>query len=243
MMNERTEGIVRQAQELIEQAYQRGYKAGREEGFKNGFDEGASHPNINIIEEWIEQGRNEAWEAAIQTLQPEPCEDAISRQAVDEYISHLLSDYLYDEERERLEQFCAWLWDELPPVQPTACIAKISFDDQQIEEMVDKAKCEILAARPDITHANNYGVDKVLTEIEKFTRLQREHNEQTLAEIITKYDFMVGSEECKYKLMEVLPEGANVICTPYIDSPTAIFAIKKFDIMDYLVEPQESEDK
>lgn len=45
-------------------------------------------------------------------------DDLISRQAVDEYISHLLSDYLYDEERERLEEFSAWLWDELPSVQP-----------------------------------------------------------------------------------------------------------------------------
>jgi hypothetical protein len=43
----------------------------------------------------------------------------IRRQAVDDYISQLLSGYLYDEERERLEQFCAWLWDELPSVQPT----------------------------------------------------------------------------------------------------------------------------
>ena len=45
-------------------------------------------------------------------------DDLISRQAVDEYISHLLSDYLYDEERERLEKFSAWLWDELPSVNP-----------------------------------------------------------------------------------------------------------------------------
>ena len=67
----------------------------------------------------------EAFVMAINALQTEPCgkdinvttTDAISRQAVDEYISHLLSDYLYDEERERLEQFSAWLWDELPSVQ------------------------------------------------------------------------------------------------------------------------------
>lgn len=61
---ERTEGMKRQAQELIDQAYQKGSKAGYEEGFKNGFDEGVSHPDINIIEEWIDKGRSEAWEAA-----------------------------------------------------------------------------------------------------------------------------------------------------------------------------------
>lgn len=59
-----TQVMKLQAQELIEQAYQRGYKAGYEKGFKNGFDEGVLHPDINIIEKWIEQGRNEAWEAA-----------------------------------------------------------------------------------------------------------------------------------------------------------------------------------
>ena len=72
-------------------------------------------------------------------------------------------------------------------------------------------------------------------EIEKFIRLQREYKEQTLAEIITKYDFIVGSKECKFKLMEVLPEGANIICSPYIESPTTVYAIKKFDTMDLIM--------
>lgn len=42
-------------------------------------------------------------------------EDVISREAVDKYITELLSGYLYDEERERLETFSAYLW-ELPSV-------------------------------------------------------------------------------------------------------------------------------
>ena len=83
-------------------------------------------------------------------------------------------------------------------------------------------------------------IDEMFAEIEKFTRLQREYKEQTLAEIITKYDFIVGSKECKFKLMEVLPEGANIICSPYIESPTTIYAIKKFDTADLLYESQES---
>ena len=77
--------------------------------------------------------------------------------------------------------------------------------------------------------------EDVINAIEKFTRSQREYEEQKLAEIITKYDFIVGSKECKLKLMEVLPEGANIICSPYIESPTTIYAIKQFDAMDVLM--------
>lgn len=75
-------------------------------------------------------------------------------------------------------------------------------------------------------------IDSVFNQIEEFERQQREHAARTVTEIITKYDFIVGSKECKYRLMEILPEGANVICTPYLDDPTKIYAIKKFDILD-----------
>ena len=86
-----------------------------------------------------------------------------------------------------------------------------------------------------MTHTFSYSSDDILEAIEKFTRLQREYEEQKLAEIITKYDFIVGSKECKLKLMEILPEGANIICHPYIESPTTIYAIKKFDAMDVIM--------
>ena len=75
--------------------------------------------------------------------------------------------------------------------------------------------------------------------INEFIRQQKEYTEKALAEIITKYDFVVGSMECKQELMKILPEGANIICSPYIESPTTIYAIKKFDTMDLLFEPQE----
>lgn len=86
-----------------------------------------------------------------------------------------------------------------------------------------------------MTHTFSYSSDDILEAIEKFTRLQREYKEQKLAEIITKYDFIVGSKECKLKLMEILPEGANIICSPYIESPTTIYAIKKFDTTDLIM--------
>ncbi len=70
--------------------------------------------------------------------------------------------------------------------------------------------------------------------IDEIIRKQSKYTERTLAEIITKYDFIVGSIECKRRLMEVLPEGANIVCSPYIEDPTMIYAIKKFDIADLI---------
>ena len=78
-------------------------------------------------------------------------------------------------------------------------------------------------------------INNIVNEI---IRQQREYTERTLAEIITKYDFIVGSKECKAKLMEILPEGVNVVCSPYIKSPTTVYAIKKFDAMDLLMESE-----
>ena len=78
-------------------------------------------------------------------------------------------------------------------------------------------------------------------KIDEFGKLQREYIDQTLAEMITKYDFIVGSKECKYKLMEILPEGVNIVCSRYIESPTTIYAVKKFDVMDLVEHKSESE--
>lgn len=84
-------------------------------------------------------------------------------------------------------------------------------------------------------------MDVINNAINEFIHQQKEYTERTLAEIITKYDFIVGSKECKCKLMEVFPEGANIICSPYIESPTTIYAVKKFDTMDLLFDPQKNE--
>jgi hypothetical protein len=54
-IEQRTEGIKKQAQQLIEQAYYRGFKAGREDRQEWEKDK---------ADRLIEQGRNEAWEAA-----------------------------------------------------------------------------------------------------------------------------------------------------------------------------------
>ncbi len=80
------------------------------------------------------------------------------------------------------------------------------------------------------------GID-FLKQIEEYARLQMEYEEKALAEIITKYDLLVGSKELKDRLMGILPDGANIICSPYIEDPTMIYVIKKFDITDLLTEP------
>ena len=61
---------------------------------------------------------NEALDLAIKSLEQQPCEDYISREAVDNYIVKLMSGYLYDEERARLEDLTAYIW-ELPSVIPS----------------------------------------------------------------------------------------------------------------------------
>jgi hypothetical protein len=86
-----------------------------------------------------------------------------------------------------------------------------------------------------VTNLHGINIDE---EIEKYCCSQREYEAQALAEIVQKYDFVVASEECKRSLMEVLPEGANIICSPYIDRPTTIYAIKKSAVMDYMVKKE-----
>jgi len=81
-------------------------------------------------------------------------------------------------------------------------------------------------------------MDDINNILDEIALQQMEYTEKTLAEMITKYDFMVGSIECKQRLMEILPEGANIVCSPYIESPDTIYAIKKFDIMDLLPKPE-----
>lgn len=85
-----------------------------------------------------------------------------------------------------------------------------------------------------MTDLNQETFTGVFETIDKFLRQQREYQEKALAEIIQNYDFAVGSKECKARLMEILPEGANIVCSPYIKDPTMIYAIKKFDTLDFI---------
>ena len=88
-------------------------------------------------------------------------------------------------------------------------------------------------------------IENIQSILNEIVRQQAEYTERTLAEIITKYDFIVGSMECKGKLMDILPKGVNIIYSPFVENPTMIYAIKKFDIMDLFenLYNAESEDK
>lgn len=82
-------------------------------------------------------------------------------------------------------------------------------------------------------HADS-SINDLFEMIDEVHRQQMEYQEKALVEIIQNYDFIVGSIECKARLMGILPEGANIICSPYIEDPTMIYVIKKFDILDYI---------
>ena len=73
--------------------------------------------------------------------------DCISREAVDEYITNLLSGYLYDEERTRLEDLTAYIW-ELSPVQPTRSTGK--WIDSYRQVVYRCSECNALFAISDM---------------------------------------------------------------------------------------------
>lgn len=73
-----------------------------------------------------------------------------------------------------------------------------------------------------------------LDKVSELVNQIRKYQEKELAWIITHYDFIVGSIECAHKLMEILPDGANIICSMYVEDPNIIYAVKKFDIKDLI---------
>lgn len=77
-------------------------------------------------------------------------------------------------------------------------------------------------------------ISQALDQINEIVDQQRKYQEKELAWIITNYDFIVGSIECKNRLMEILPDEANIVYSPYVEDPTKIYAVKKFDIKDLI---------
>ena len=106
---------------------------------------------IKIIKKCMEHGfrytfyslneYNEAINMAVKALEQQPCEDAISRQEVIVKAKYWIA---MQETRTGFIEKRGYFVDvddvkALPSVQPTACIAKISFDDQKMKEMIDRA--------------------------------------------------------------------------------------------------------
>ena len=77
---ERTEGMKRQAQELIDQAYNRGFKAGYEKAKEN-----IKSDTESRVAELMVVGRNEAWEAARKFYQYDPVDNSQLCQKIFDY--------------------------------------------------------------------------------------------------------------------------------------------------------------
>ena len=77
-------------------------------------------------------------------------------------------------------------------------------------------------------------IEEFNDELNKLCRQMMEEKEKMLIDIITKYDFVVGSADLKAKLTEILPKEANIVYSPLIEDQTTIFAIKKFDVTDLI---------
>lgn len=80
----------------------------------------------------------------------------------------------------------------------------------------------------------DFSFDNFAEQIKEFQRQQLIEREKTLAEIITRYDFLVGSKDLKETLETLLPEEANIVYSPHIRDLTSVYAIKRFNMMDYL---------
>lgn len=77
--------------------------------------------------------------------------------------------------------------------------------------------------------------------IEKAIQEYEEQRKKELVEIIMKYDFLVGSKELKGKLIEALPKDTKVVYSPFIEDPTVVYAIKKFEVSSLFSEPYKPE--
>ena len=75
-------------------------------------------------------------------------------------------------------------------------------------------------------------MDDINYILNEYIREQMERKEKSLVDMIQNYDFIVGSTECMHKLQEILPKDCEVIYTPYIYTPSAIYAIKRYNLND-----------
>lgn len=97
----------------------------------------------------------EACQVAIKALEQQACEDAVSRQAVHDLIAELLSDYLHDEDREKIEELDVKI-EDLPPVTPKEKseyehdheVVK-AYNDGQVY-ILDKIRAEIEEMKLDV---------------------------------------------------------------------------------------------
>ena len=85
----------------------------------------------------------EALDMAINALEQEPCEDAVSRKAVVEYIKASDAELGHDCEKEIVVGDIL----TMPSVKPVACIAKVKFSKEDMQELVNEKMKEIVVER------------------------------------------------------------------------------------------------
>lgn len=84
--------------------------------------------------------RSEA-EEIIEALDPENCEDAVSRKAAKEDAWNLCLETSYDNEK------VVEMLDDLPSVKPVACIAKVTFNKEDMQKIVDEEVKELIGGK------------------------------------------------------------------------------------------------
>jgi hypothetical protein len=82
----------------------------------------------------------------LKMLQTEPCEDAVSRSQALEELEESAKHHANDSREEVLLRRDRDIIRALPPVKPAACIAKVNFSKEDMQEIVDK-KVEEMVAR------------------------------------------------------------------------------------------------
>ena len=85
----------------------------------------------------------EAANLAIKALEQEPCEDAVSRKAVVEYIEGSDAELGHSSENELVCQDIL----NMPSVKPVACIATVKFSKEDMQELVNEKMKEIVVER------------------------------------------------------------------------------------------------
>lgn len=81
----------------------------------------------------------------MELLDREPCEDCVSRQQAIEFVNEAIGgkNELADAIRDGVEAVLS----AMPPVTPVACIAKVKFSKEDMQELVDKKMKDIVAER------------------------------------------------------------------------------------------------
>jgi hypothetical protein len=74
----------------------------------------------------------------LKMLQAEPCEDAVSRSQALEELEESAKHHANDSREEVLLRRDRDIIRALPPVKPAACIAKVNFSKEDMQEIVDK---------------------------------------------------------------------------------------------------------